>query len=171
MSHKFQFTLRTLLIAVTVLAVLLGFGRWAWVWLSQDEYQVATLDCGDGRKIIITAESFWDMSQAVFYRVEADGTIVVPTTEFTRTSDGDTEHLRYHLVRAENDTLVGVVMKYPSDEATVVILHDFAKGESWPRLRGDEVSYMPSVQSKWQDYFDRLQRENPGVSTPSDFRR
>jgi hypothetical protein len=152
-----------LVMLTTILAALLGLG-W-WIYENSGEQHVVTLDCGAGRRIVITASSSWECARPVHYRVVVDGKTVVPT-HFIDCCDGNAEPLeilKFRLVQAEEGNLVGVIEESVSGEIRLVILHDFDKGESWPGL--------PCVQSKLQDYFGRLQRENPGLKRPSEFSR
>lgn len=148
---KLQFTLRTLLILTTALAVLLGVGRWAWDYLSQDEYHVATFDCGHGRKIIVTAESYWEIAQSVHYRVVVDGQTVVPTWSFDLIQPD--EKVQYDLVTAEKGELAAVVSDRSGGELR--ILHDFRTGESWPANDVGQKTLLETL--------GRLRAENPGV--------
>lgn len=156
MSSRFQFTLRTLSILTTILALLLGIGRW--LYLNLDEYHVATLDCGGGRKIIITAASSWEMSQPVCYQVVVDGATVVPKWTFHYAHPP--ERLRFSLVTAEEGDLVGVVSE-SGDRHDALILHDFRTGDSWPALFFNGNS--PGVERRLGRAFNRLQAENPGL--------
>ena len=45
----------------------------------------------------------------------------------------------------------------------VLVIFDAVSSESWPRLRGDEVSYDPVVRQKWIDRYNRLRLENPSL--------
>jgi hypothetical protein len=160
---------RKLLALTAVLAVGVGFGIWVYRIAVQDEYHVATFDCGDGRTIVITAANFWEVSQAVHYTVLVNGEVVSPKRYFTNANGNSGTLLRFDTVTAEDNNLVGVVQISESGERDLVILHDFATGESWPRLRDNEVSYAPSVKKKWRRSFDRIQQENPTLRRPSDF--
>ena len=45
----------------------------------------------------------------------------------------------------------------------VFIIFDVAGGESWSRLRDDEISYDLVVLQKWVDRYNRLVIENPSL--------
>jgi hypothetical protein len=147
---------------------MLGIGMW--VDRNLDEYHVATFDCGDGRMIFITAATCWAHSQPVYYTVVVNGKTVTPKWDFTD-AHGDAKKARFEIVKAENSNLVGLVEVSDSGDRELVLVHDFATGESWPRLRDNEAKNEPSVQRKWQDYFDRLQRENPTLPRSGYFNR
>lgn len=156
MAFKFQFTLRRVMILTAILAVV-GIGRW--IYLNLDEYHITTFDCGARRKIIITAASSWEKSQALYYRVVVDDETLVPKCIFSSAFPG--ESLRFSLVTAENGELAGVVFARRSDASGVVVLHDFGTGESWPA----QFEGVPddSQLKRLHSAFDRLQAENPGV--------
>jgi hypothetical protein len=164
----YQYRLRTLLLLTAILAIVLGLGTW--IYRNWEEYHVATLDCGDGRLILITAATAWEVAQPLYYRVVVNGETVVPKVYFTN-APNDGSRYQFDVVKAESGNLVGVVESGESGDPELVILHDFVAGGSWPRLRDDEGSYLPSGQSKWQDYFDRLRRENPTLQRSKYFNR
>jgi hypothetical protein len=43
------------------------------------------------------------------------------------------------------------------------IIFDATSGESWPRLRADEVSQDPAVKQKWVTRYNQLVLENPNL--------
>lgn len=156
MPIKLRFGLRKLLLVVAVLAALLGVGRW--VYLNWDEYTLATLPCGEGRKIIITAPTTWEVSQPILYQVIVDGKIAVPKYCFYGRPPH--EELQIRLVSAEDGNLVGVVLER-DDSRNVLILHDFATSDSWPAVLFYGSSSVE--RKKLLDAFERLRIENRGL--------
>lgn len=156
MAFRFQFRLRTLLILTAVLALLLGLGRW--MYLNLDEYHVTTLRCGEGREIVITADTAWEISQPVRYRVMVDGEAVTTPCYFYGASE--TEKLRFRLVIAEKGELVGVLHAGENQEE-LVILHDFLSGESWPGVGRNHSK--PLSGKKLLNAVDRLCSADPGL--------
>ena len=69
--------------------------------------------------------------------MKENGKVVTPLSAMTFDSGSD-EH-RYAVLSARGGSLVGVVDTTQTPHE-LVILHDFGAGESWPRLRDDEVS-------------------------------
>jgi hypothetical protein len=57
------------------------------------EYQVAELEAGGGRSIIITAERYPDQDRPVYFRVEENGELVVPNTYISSEEPDSVKHL------------------------------------------------------------------------------
>jgi len=138
---SFRFSLSCLLAAVTMIAGCLG-GCLALINWSEGEFEIATIDCGSGREIVITAARSWEISQPIYYFVRVDGDVVVPTTCFDNNApDNDPKTLRFtHFTTADGD-LVGVT--YADDPSNYLIVHDFSEGASWPR--GDHIDWSPKL--------------------------
>ncbi len=131
-----------------------------------DSVPISALVVGKDRVIEITGQSCWEISRAVYYEVKENGKIVTPLCAMTFDSGND-EH-RYAILSAKGGSLIGVVDTTQTPHE-LVILHDFGSGESWPRLRDDEVSYDEAVRKKWRNLFDQLQSENPKLQRPEYF--
>ena len=123
---------------------------------SCNDAHVAHLSVGRGRAIDIWAEASWEINRGIYYQAR-DGDRVITRKTFFDADDGGTRHT-YTLVSAERQELVGIV-----ENGELVIIQDFQTGESWPRLRDDEVSYDPAVQAKWRATFKRLKAENAAL--------
>ncbi len=156
MPTMLRFGLRGLLFLVAAVATVLGLGRW--VYLNWDEYHVATFSCGAGRAIVITADSAWEISQPVHYRVITDGKAARPKRTFYFAIPGETP--QFSLVSTENGAIAGVVRVEP-DSRDVLIVHDFATGDSWPALFNGESD--DADRSRLQGAFERLHAENDGL--------
>jgi hypothetical protein len=120
---------------------------------------VAHLLIGRGRAINIWAEASWEINRGIYYEVR-DGDRVVTRKTFFEADDGKARHT-YTVVFAERHQLVGVV-----EDGRLIIIQDFQAGESWPRLRDDEISYSPDVVAKWRAVFKRLRAENADLRVP-----
>ena len=131
-----------------------------------DPEPISVLVVGKGRTIEITGQSCWEISRSVYYEVKENGKVVTPL--YAMTSDSGSDEHRYEILSARGGSLIGVVDTTQTPHE-LVILHDFGSGESWPRLRDDEVSYDEAVRKKWRDLFDQLQSENPKLSRPKYF--
>lgn len=112
--------LRWVLLAATVLA-LTGCSKY---------HNVAKLDAGGGRSIIVFADRYFENQQAIYYRTEVHGQVVIPDS-YISSIDPDVvakSHLR--LVANKAGSIVGVVdEKVPQK---IWLLHNFATGETWP---------------------------------------
>jgi len=131
-----------------------------------DNVPISELVVGNGRTIEVTAASCWEISRSVYYEVKENGKVVTPL--FVMTSDGGSDKHQYAVLTAKGGSLIGVIETTRTPHE-LVILHDFSSGESWPRLRDDEVSYDEAVRRKWRDRFDQLKSENPELNKPRYF--
>lgn len=123
---------------------------------------LAHLSAGHNRVIDVRAAVNWEVSRGFYYEVRDAGRVITPKT-FFEYDDGSAKH-SYSLVFAERQELVGVV-----ENGVLVIIQDFQSGESWPRLRDDEVFSDPAVKAKWMNVFKRLKAENPRIQPAEDF--
>jgi hypothetical protein len=154
MSFRIQFTLRTAIILVAVVAILFGLGH----WLASEE--VATFHCGEGRMIVITADNEWELMQPLRYRVMVDGTTRTSGRAFSVVSNANPqESLTFSLITADDGRLAGVVDERYGRRA-VVVIHDFSTNESWPSFAWND----PANIARLSQAFQRLQAENPDVS-------
>jgi hypothetical protein len=132
-------------------------------------YSIASIDLADGYTLKLWNENpgilgDWDPDipyPSIYYQIERKGNIAVPTTSL-----GLDFHYTYDIkvVFAEHNQLACV---YDTKLWTkgLYVIWDKSSGESWPRLRDDEVSYRPLVQQKWQNRYTRLKLENPTLPT------
>ena len=51
----------------------------------------------------------------------------------------------------------------------VFVLYHVPTGESWPRLRDDEVSITPSAREKWYSRYALLKANHPDLPLPNYF--
>ena len=81
-------------------------------------------------EIAIFTDTFQEASQALYYEVRTGGEIRVPMSAFEYTAVGaPITRASFLLMRA--DDLVGVA--FASNPKTIVIMHDFATDETWPK--------------------------------------
>jgi len=158
MSFRFQFKLRTAIILIAGVAILFGVGRRVVQYILAEERHVATLDCGSGRQIIITADAEWERSQPLRYRVVVDEVTVVSKRYFDNQNPHET--LRFSLVTADGGRLAGIVNDR-HEWPTVVVIHDFVTGESWPASDSHYKNHAKIA--RLSQAFQRLQAENPGL--------
>lgn len=91
-------------------------------------YEIATLDAGNRRQVIILEESYSEVSRGIAYQVEVAGDVVVAPC-IMDFFDFDTR-LTFQLVPPDGGDLVGVVET--SSPQRVLAIHDFVSHETWP---------------------------------------
>lgn len=133
-------------------------------YLCKQRQNIATLDIGNQRRIVLTAEvCFENDSRPIYYEVSEAGRVVAPTTYIG--SDNGNESHTYTTFYAERESLVAV-LETSATPPQIVIMQDFNSGESWPRLRDNEIATQEFVKQKWQRIFERLRRENSQLPKP-----
>jgi hypothetical protein len=133
-------------------------------YLCKQRQNIGTLDVRNQRSIVLTAEvCFENDSRPIYYEVSEAGRVVTPTTYIG--SDNGNESHTYTTFYAERESLVAV-LETSAAPPHIVIMQDFNSGESWPRLRDNEVDTQEFVKQKWQGIFERLRRENPQLPKP-----
>jgi len=126
-----QFSLGCLMLSVTLIAGCLG-GYRAFVEWVHGEDEIATIDCGAGREIVITAGRYMDVNWPIYYLVRVDGEVVVPTSFIDAVdADIDPSLLKFTHVATDDGNLVGVT--YADQPSRYLVIHDFSDGTSWPR--------------------------------------
>lgn len=144
------------------------------------EYTVATLDCGRGRRIVLTTWSLHEGAADLSYQVRVDGRVVVPPSHTDargyyfwegqgRIDRLDFDRLHFDTVASADGQLVGVVAReFPY---TVLAVHDFATGESWPHLLREYGTTGTSSRGSLHDGLrrmqavrERLEAEHPRLS-------
>ena len=133
-------------------------------YLCKQQTSIATLEVHNQRHIIFTADNcFENDSRPIYYEVKESGRVVTPTT-YIGNDNGAQPHT-YTSFFAEGESLVAV-LETTATPAEIVIMQDFNSGESWPRLRENEVAREEFVKRKWQGVYERLRRENPQLPEP-----
>lgn len=154
---------------VITLGLVISRGRTVIDYLCSRRDTIATLDVHNQRRIIFTADvCFENDSRPIYYQVWESGRMVTPTT-FVHNDDGAARHT-FATFYAEGGSLVAV-LDTTVGVPELVVMEDFAAGESWPRLRDNEVATDKVVKQKWQRIFERLQRENPQLRKPDSLDR
>lgn len=130
-----------------------------------------TFDIGGGRTLTV-----WSVRRDVLldfdtdpnplmvhYRIDRDGTELVPTTFLDHDDEGS---YQFNVLVAEGGRLVcAYEVSRGSENGYMTILYDAASGESWPRDNANWHFY-PAVKRKWRERFERVQREHPGYQMP-----
>lgn len=158
---------RSILIAVITGAIFLTVtGLCIVPVLFGQSHHIATVDFGTHYSVRLWNEypnlKNWDpdiSSPSIYYEITRFGKIIVPKTwlglDFNYKYD-----IRYAYDASK--TLICVYDTHLWDEGLFVIF-DMRSGESWPRLRDDEVSYDPQVTQKWISRYRLLILENPDL--------
>jgi|GraSoiStandDraft_4_1057263.scaffolds.fasta_scaffold221497_2 hypothetical protein len=156
------------LAASILIALVISKGQNIGEYLCDQRDTIATLDLNNQRRIIFVADNCYENdSRPVYYEVKEAGRVVTPLT-YIDSDNGNARH-SYTTFYAEGGSLVAV-LETTVTPTKIVIMQDFAVGESWPRLRDNEVSTDESVKQKWERVFDRLRRENPQLPKPEYFK-
>lgn len=124
-----------------------------------DRYSVVkTLDAGGGRSIVMLVDNKPDSVQTLYYRVEADGKIILPQSFFMSEWGGiETDQLRFKTLSGKGGKLIGVVEE--AQPAKILILHDFDSGGSWPG--GCDTEKRTECRQKARTLLAELQKEHP----------
>lgn len=165
MNPKLIPVLLFVLVVVMAVPLMMRFGMGE----KPDPVTLAELDCGPGRVIRITIEPNSQQTLSLHYHVDVDGQPRVGHAFFgtlPRTSPPP----GFVIHAAEAGNLVGVAQA--SVPGRVIILHDFATGDSWP-MRGvtykdtDPQHLYPyyeegeSITARGEALFARLAKDNP----------
>ena len=151
-------------VAVIALGLLTYYAGSILDYLCERRQNIATLDVRNQRRIVLTVDvCFENDSRPIYYEVREANRVVTPTTYVG--NDNGVESHTYTTFYAERESLVAV-LETSATPAQIVIMQDFNSGESWPRLRDDEMPTQEFVKQKWQRIFERLRLENPQLPKP-----
>lgn len=114
------------------------------------------IDAGSGRTITILGDTTPFEIPAWYYEIDA-GKQLVATTFLSRAACYPYRNFRYKLLTSSDRELVGVVCENRPD--VLLVLYDFASGESWPR--GHPSDTYEITLARGRRLKDRLQAENP----------
>jgi hypothetical protein len=110
-------------------------------------------------QIVIYTDSFQEVTQALYYEVHTGGQTRVPIAFFggAALSQRIAEE-SFTTITGEGGILVGVA--YASDPKAILILHDFATDETWPK--GGYSEHFTATHQRGRKLLDRL-REASGT--------
>jgi hypothetical protein len=154
-----RFSLRALFTWVTLIGCLLSIGMWVASW---DRYEYASFTFGHGRRIVITAETFWEISQGLCYEVYDGGALRVPRTFFA-VRDPGVDDPDFRPAIASNDALVAVYDRRTPYE--IIIIHDFRSGQSLA-CDGEVHNGIDAEQARrlWPVLRRRIELEHPKLA-------
>lgn len=144
--------------ALLILAVVLV--TWCWLQLSRPRSVMARISFPSGVEIIVYEDNFWELSCPVTYEIQRNGQTLVPLTHLTSYLDQRPGDFKSAMTTDASLYAAWPNSSSKSDDVPIIVFH-LPTGESWPRLRDDEVSYTSSVQIKWRDRLAQLKRECP----------
>ena len=123
--------------AITPIACCGGLLVWA------DGYDtIAVIDCGSGRRIRITVDRSWELSQSMYYSVYVDGEVVTPRTAVDVVGyDENPNDIEFQKSTDRSGQIVGVTFRNSRDDYRII--HDFRTNHSWPRA--DHISFDPNM--------------------------
>lgn len=151
MTSRFRFRLLTLFVSSAGFALVLCVCIRLW----QNRDYVATLDCGVERRIVISGDSIWEISRPLYYEVMIGSHASTAKCVFHYLFPD--EEARFTVVTANEGELIGVV----SEDRDVVIIHDFATGDSWPALMS--LGRNKAAESRLKKAFQCLVMQTPGL--------
>jgi hypothetical protein len=129
-------------------------------------HDIARLDLGRRRAVVIKTEADWEILQTLYYEIEVSGDVIVPATAFLSLDPQVYGQLPLDVVIANNGSVIGVIYTASDAGKQLVIVHDFVTNEGWPHLYPNEVSYSDSAIQRKNRLFKQLRSENPDVSVP-----
>ncbi len=111
---------------------------------AEGEFEIARIDCGSNREIVITAARSWEISQPIYYYVVVNGKTVVPTTYIDNNDpDNDPSTLRFSHYSTNDGNIVGVT--YADHPSHYLVVHDFSSGTSY---RSQSRAQLAELESK-----------------------
>lgn len=124
---------------------------------------ISELNVGINRFIKVTADSCWEVSRNLYYEVVQNSVVVSKKSRFDG-DNGNNQH-NYYVVYSNNKSLVGLI-ELVNNLPNIAAIYDFSSGESWPRLKDNELFGDYAVRRKWQNIFRELQKENFNLHAP-----
>lgn len=120
---------------------------------------IAKLDAGQGRSVYILAQRHYENNQAILYRVEVNGQVVVPDTYISSVNPGEAAGLRFKLLKSNNGAVIGIIEE--TVPQNIWVLHNFVTGETWPRCDGGGLE---NCRKRAEGLLRELQKDHPDVA-------
>ena len=98
------------------------------------QYVVTSLGVGQGREIVILADNMYDNGRGFYYQVKVNNQVVVPMSYIC--AGRDSGSLKFRTLIGKNGNLVGLFEE--RRPGSILAIHDFSSGETWPRPHYDE---------------------------------
>jgi hypothetical protein len=121
---------RTALISFCA-SVMLVFSACEW----NREYELKRLPAGENRSIVILADTGAEITSTIFYQVTIGDQTVVSTCRICNAAK-DPRSLSFKTLSASSGNLIAVYEE--TNPESIVVLHDFSEGKSWPRGAPEE---------------------------------
>jgi len=112
-------------------SVVLAFFACEW----NREYVLKHLPAGENRSIIILADTGAEITSTIFYQVKLGDQTVVSTYRICNAAK-DPRSLSFKTLSASGGNLIAVYEE--TNPESIVVLHDFSEGKSWPRGASEE---------------------------------
>lgn len=138
------------------------------------QYVLKRLPAGDNRSIIISADEMGDISTGVYYEVKIGEETVTPICLICFSAT-DSDSLSFNTLSAVGGNLIGVYEE--SEPETILVLHDFSKGTTWPRGSPDKSDWENNtageklLEELQKEFPDRRFKLNPGDACGRNRRR
>jgi hypothetical protein len=148
---------KTIIFSVIILAVcFVLYTQPEQVQRDGEWYDVVTrLDAGAGRRITILKGTEPFEIPSWYYEITVGEQIVMPVTFLSGSCRSD-RNAEYQLLISRDHEIVGVVCEKKRE--VLLVVHDFASGESWPRGEFDN-SYEATLK-RGRKLRDRLQKDH-----------
>jgi hypothetical protein len=124
-------------------------------------------EIGHGHSIQIWSELDWHHTlPAIYYEIRTPQGIVVPKTFLGVERINRNQRFNFQrILTNQGDLIVLHAIDRERSDSSFVVVFDFSSGESWPRHRHED-DLGNRMSEKWAQRFDRIQKQNPGVSIP-----
>ena len=124
LSEPGVFNRTALLLLCALIVVALSACEW------NREYLLKRLPAGENRSIIILADTGAEITSTIFYQVKLGDQTVVSTYRICNAAK-DPRSLSFKTLSASGGNLIAVYEE--TNPESIVVLHDFSEGKSWPR--------------------------------------
>ncbi len=131
------------------------------VWLvGPNRVEVGRYELESGAVVHLFIQADWDVGDLLYYTITKDGAEVVRETYLT--NHDRRGKLRIYTATSADRSVVGLW----ADRAELLVLYHVPSGESWPRLRDDEVPSAPEVLEKWHSRYQALRASSQSLPAP-----
>lgn len=151
-------SIKSLILGVLCCLAFIGAGG---MWLvGPNRVEVGRYELESGVVVRLFIQADWDAGDLLYYTVTKDGAEVVRETYLT--NHDRKSKLRIYTATSADKSVVGLW----ADTAEVLVLYHLPSGESWPRLRDNEVAHTPEVLENWYSRYQALRANSPSLPVP-----